>query len=380
MCHHHTKMQGNAVAISQDDELNTWHYPKSNPITPKTKKGDKHHDKYRSWDPCCFIDNDTYYAIFGGQRAAIAKSKTLEGPWEYCGDFLAQAVPGVAIDEDISCANFEKFGKKHLLVCISHRMGCRYYIGEWKDEQFYPESHAQMSWADNGFFAPRCMVDDKGRLLMWAWLIDRRPPEEAKKSGWSGSMSLPRVLYPAKDNSLRIGVPEELETLRYNPRHQENLCLEADKEYRPDNIKGNSIEILVQCKLTGANRIGLKVCCAPGPGNEEYTSIYYDVPEKKLVIDTEKCRIDPWEGSEFIDNKPGKIESAPFSLEDNELLTLRVFVDKSIVEVFANERQAVTRRIYPSRKDSLGVTLLSSGAETKIISLQAWDMAACNQS
>jgi sucrose-6-phosphate hydrolase SacC (GH32 family) len=33
-----------------------------------------------------------------------------------------------------------------------------------------------------------------------------------------------------------------------------------------------------------------------------------------------------------------------------------VFVDKSVVEVFANDgRQAVMRRIYPSRADSVGV-------------------------
>jgi ketosteroid isomerase-like protein len=38
-----------------------------------------------------------------------------------------------------------------------------YYLGEWKNEQFYPESHAQMSWVDNSFFAPESLEDDKGR-------------------------------------------------------------------------------------------------------------------------------------------------------------------------------------------------------------------------
>jgi beta-fructofuranosidase len=37
---------------------------------------------------------------------------------------------------------------------------------------------------------------------------------------------------------------------------------------------------------------------------------------------------------------------------------LRIFVDRSILEVFANDRVSITTRIYPTRRDSLGVALL----------------------
>ena len=70
------------------------------------------------------------------------------------GPLLHNTVPGVDLHEDISCADFFKLSGKRVLVCISHRMGTRYYVGQWKDEQFYPEVHEQMSWADNGYFAP----------------------------------------------------------------------------------------------------------------------------------------------------------------------------------------------------------------------------------
>ena len=375
ICHHKCNV-GNSMVVSRDDELDTWHYLESNPITPETKEGDEHHGKYRSWDPFGFVHNGAYYAIFGGKRAAIAKSKTLEGPWEYCGDLMAHSVDGIALDEDISCADLVEFGDKHLLLCISHRMGCRYYIGEWKNEQFFPESHGQMSWADNGFFAPRSLLDGKGRRIMWSWLIDRRPEEDQKASGWSGSMCLPRHLYPAPDNSLRIGVPEELERLRYNHRGFERMHIAADSELKIDAVRGNSIEILLECRLNGASRFGLKVCCSPD--DEEQTLVYYDAVEKNLVIDTNKSRKGTYEGKEFIDRAPRKLEAGPFSLEPEEVLKLRIFIDKSIVEVFANDRQAVTRRIYPSRTDSLGVSVFSRGAGTSISSLQAWDMAATN--
>lgn len=57
---------------------------------------------------------------------------------------------------------------------------------------------------------------------------------------------------------------------------------------------------------------------------------------------------------------------------------LRIFVDKSVVEVFANGRQAVMRRIYPSRKDSVGVTLFFTGGPADVRTLEAWDMMPSN--
>ena len=72
------------------------------------------------------------------------------------------------------------------------------------------------------------------------------------------------------------------------------------------------------------------------------------------------------------------VEAGPFTLPADEPLKLRVFVDKSVVEVFANGRQAVMRRIYPSRPDSIGVKLFSNGAPAEVRVLQAWEMAPSN--
>ena len=69
---------------------------------------------------------------------------------------------------------------------------------------------------------------------------------------------------------------------------------------------------------------------------------------------------------------------APFKLKDGEKLQFRIFMDRSILEVFANARQCVTQRTYPSRNDSLGVILFSEGGFVEVESLQAWQMAATN--
>jgi len=373
ICYHHYLHGGgggNAMAVALDDDLNQWEKLESNPITPITQPGNPHHGKYESWDPFAWVEGDTYYAIFGGKgvQAAVAKSKSLAGPWSYTGNLLANTVEGVAIDEDISCADLFKIGDKHMLLCISHRLGCRYYLGDWKNEQFHPTFHEKMSWVDHSFFAPESLLDDRGRRIMWAWIFDRPGAQTRMDHGWSGTMSLPRVLTLGDDGMLRMNVPEEIERLRYNPKEKTNLAISADSELPVNDIRGDSIELIVDFAATEAQQFGVKVCCSPD-GQEE-TLIYYDAVDKKLKIDTNKSSL--VEGSK-------SIEAGPLELKPGEPLRLRVFVDKSVVEVFAGDgRQAVMRRIYPSLEESVGVTLFSKGGSATVTTLKAWDMMPSN--
>ena len=68
-------------------------------------------------------------------------------------------------------------------------------------------------------------------------------------------------------------------------------------------------------------------------------------------------------------------QEAPFALAVGETLTLRVFLDRSVLEVFANGRQCITQRIYPSRSDSTGIALFSRGGSANVELLEAWPMA-----
>ena len=74
------------------------------------------------------------------------------------------------------------------------------------------------------------------------------------------------------------------------------------------------------------------------------------------------------------DVRPRAPETAPVFIGNDETLKLRVFIDKSVVEVFVNGKQVVAVRVYPSRKDSLGVSLRSQGQDSELKSLEAWQM------
>jgi beta-fructofuranosidase len=67
-------------------------------------------------------------------------------------------------------------------------------------------------------------------------------------------------------------------------------------------------------------------------------------------------------------------ETAQVYLAPDEPLNLRIFIDKSVVEVFANEKQCLAIRVYPERDDSVGIALRSQGEDSYLLSLDAWQM------
>ena len=370
ICYHQVG-QGNALAVALDDDLEQWRKLDSNPITPPPEAAGHSHENYRSWDPFAWYDGSNYYAIFGGEHPAIAKSSSIQGPWHYVGDLFAHAIDGVDLHEDVSCAELFRLGDKDVLLCISHRMGCRYYVGEWKDEQFYPQSHSQMSWADNSFFAPESLQDEKGRRIMWAWLLDYRDLGVRMNEGWSGTLGLPRVLTlrDASDplGALGIEVAEDITQLRYRPLSIPDFVVAADTTTPLAGVSGNSLELMLEMHSADAAAFGIHVCVAPD--HSEQTVIRYDAEQGGLSIDPR--RSGP-EGS------PKELETAPFVLAHGEHLQLRVFIDKSVVEVFANGRQALMRRIYPAGLDSLGVSVFAEGGAVNVEHLQSWHIAPSN--
>ena len=130
--------------------------------------------------------------------------------------------------------------------------------------------------------------------------------------------------------------------------------------------EGDSCELAITVSPGTAQQCGVKV--RRSPGGEEETILFYDAKTQELAFDATHSGVT---GRKVV-------ERAPFVLRKNEDLHLRVFVDKSVVEVFANSRQAIARRVSPSRPDSIGVSLFSTGGKTEVHTLEAWKITPSN--
>ena len=72
----------------------------------------------------------------------------------------------------------------------------------------------------------------------------------------------------------------------------------------------------------------------------------------------------------FSGDRAGSFEVLP----GEETLKLHIFVDRSVVEVYANGRACITARFYPRHAASLGLDLFARGGTAKAKSVDVWEM------
>ncbi len=337
MIYHGQGSGNNHLAFALDDNLDEWTRPVA--VKPRTQSGQV--AKIRMWDPDCWLNGDTYYAISGGGPPHLMKSSDLKD-WEYLGLLLHEEMPDVGVNknEDVSCPNMFKIGGKWMLLCISHRMGCRYYLGEFKDEKYLPEFHAMMNWKDWNFFAPESLLAPDGRRVMWAWCRLDAPQ--------TAIQSLPRELSLPADGVLRIKPLRELKKLRYDRKEEGNITVKSNSSHMLKEVFGGTLELSVTIKPTGAREYGVIVFC-----DEESRGFPITIkPQSKVLA-------------------MGGIEP-PFELKEGEDLNLRIFLDKDMVEVFANDRQAA---VYMQKhdKENVRVSLFSKGGDIRA-EVKGWKM------
>ncbi len=131
-------------------------------------------------------------------------------------------------------------------------------------------------------------------------------------------------------------------------------------------MSGAALEIVAEIDPGTAAQVGIAVRRAPD--GAEQTVIGYDAASQSLTVDRQRSSLDP--------ATPRDTREAGLELGHAEPLRLQVFVDHSVIEVFANGQVCLTSRVYPTRPDSLGVELFASGGSAQVNELDVWKMAS----
>ena len=368
---------GRATYVEASDEhLEDW----SKPIEIEVPQEARDADYWVFWDPTAWVEGDYYY-IFSGdhpmedtrpglgnwyKRTTLMRSKDFK-KWEFLGEFMTKELPGLE-QHDHSCTDFFKLGNKHMMLLISHSWGARYYLGEWKDNKFTPEFHTKMSWTNNYrgipiYWAPKTFLTPDGRRV-----VITNIQVNLGNTLWSCIFSLPWELSLPDDGIVRIKPVRELECLRYNETVEKNITVKNGEDYRLKEISGDTVELNVTIKPTEAKDYGVKVFC--DKDNQNGMEIFYSADEKTISIGDGNEAAKPYGSSQ-----PYGI--APFALKAGEDLNLRIFIDRALVEVFINERQAVVQSQLHKPED-VGICLYSIGGDITA-DVTGWKMAAANQ-
>jgi beta-fructofuranosidase len=364
-----------------DDQLLRWSKAPGNPVVPDyptdldiltTDEGKVH---YR--DPSVWREGDQWKMIVGsgirnvGGTILLYSSPDLR-TWKY-------ERPLLVGDQDShapiwtgtmwECPQFFPLGGQHvLLISVWHERKTLYpaYItGTYDNGQFMPVYSAILD--PGSHYAPQTLLDDRGRRILIGWLREQRPPAAAVSAGWSGAMTIPWQLGLGDDGSLRYSPVPELATLRRKHQRLSDLEVNSCDPVAIPGLEGDCLELQATFVPGGANEFGLIV--RRSPDGTEQTRVVYEPNENRLSIDRTRSSSD-----QSIDSTR---HHAPLELADGESLQLRVFLDRSVIEVMANERALVSERIYPSQRNSLGIAPFATGGPCQISVLEAWEMASC---
>ena len=227
------------LATSRDDLL-TWKKYEGNPIIASPPPG---YEVQGFRDHCVWREDDEWRMIIGsgingvGGTAFLYRSLDLR-QWQYIAPLCIGDMSQTG--QMWECPDFFPLGGKHVLMISALPAGKVLYLtGAYAGNVFVPD---KQGIADDGcFYAPLSMTDSTGRRLMWGWLREERSQAAQKAAGWSGVMSLPRVLGLVPDGTLSAGPAPEIEGLRGRPYHLEQVELAPGSQGLLSQVKGNAL-------------------------------------------------------------------------------------------------------------------------------------------
>lgn len=344
-------------AYSEDDMV-TWKKYEKNPIITKDIHGGLEVLEWR--DPFVWKGEKGWYMVLGAcveeKGAALLYYSEDQLSWAFI-RILARSERN---EENIwECPNYFKLGDKAFLV-VSPNGAPRYFMGrEEKDCEFIPEGEGVMDHSGwDGFYAPNSFIDDKNRRIMIGWLTENSRGD-LQIPGWQGVQSLPRVLGYDGGELTMTPLPE-LCCLR--GAKEEEAALLLDGEWKA-KTRGRALELLFTLDASSmSGRFELEVLACED--HRERTCIWYEKEEDRVTLYRAESNL---EGV----TKTNPLSFCKTHLTDGKV-NFHVFVDHSVIEVFVNEREAISSRVYPSQDDSTGVYL--RGEKAFITGLQIFQM------
>jgi sucrose-6-phosphate hydrolase SacC (GH32 family) len=230
---------------------------------------------------------------------------------------------------------------------------------------------ARARWVDWGhdFYAAITFENvPGGRQPLVGWMNNWQYGSNIPTAPWRSTQSEPRdlALRVIGNRTELIQTPvRELRTLRTAPAYTvDDDTVTGTRTLLGRGSRGKALDIVTTFHAGSADRFGLKVFV----GNGQQTVIGYDTRTQRLYLDRRRS------GDVSFHPQFASVSRAPLQLPHSGELTLRVLVDHSSVEVFADQGQRViTDQVFPGASSDR-VQLFAEGGSATVRSLRMWPM------
>jgi beta-fructofuranosidase len=294
-------------------------------------------------DPSAWKSGDGYYMTVGsgvedeGGCVLLYRSKDLKS-WEYLHKLTSGVLAGKKTanpcddGEMWECPEFFALDGGHVLIYST--MGKVIWESGVLDETtmtFTAKKKGELDWG--AFYAPKTQLDAQGRRILWGWIQERRDETAMKAAGWSGMMSLPRVLSLDADGVLRMEMLPALKTLRAG-----RVKVEGMRATLP--------------RATG------EVVCTGGVAGDfsvrvgEGLNVTYEASSHSFLVDGRRI-----------------------ALEGGDAPVMHGYVDGSVIEVVLSGRVGVTKRFYYTESVAPDMVVVADGNVT----MEGWRVKAVSE-
>jgi beta-fructofuranosidase len=359
------QQQATCLARSIDPLLDRWIKDDANPVT----MGPKHADLgFR--DPFMWHEDGSWWQAVGAGSSTSGGSVRLysstdlrrwteEEPLLVKAD-LERLDATVWTGSTWECPVLVRGGDRDVLLLSINHADRSYHplavIGTLEARRFHP---IRMQRLDLGpdVYAPCVLQQPDGTAISWAWSWEARSAERQRDAGWAGVLTSPRIL-AVEGDQLHVRPLPQLTKLR-------TAALSVDRRptaegWTAPDVRGDVLDLEI---VLGADADTIDLHVRQSPDRAETTVISVDRPNRRLRLDRTRSSLAPDVEAGIHD---GELAA------DQPVEHVRVLLDRSIIEVFVDERTVLTARIYPSRSDSDRIEIVGTSQAVAAVTVRAW--------
>ncbi|MDE6360048.1 MAG: GH32 C-terminal domain-containing protein [Muribaculaceae bacterium] len=368
-----------ATPASGDNSLLVWEKNRAPLIDGRP---DGLSDDFR--DPYFFRDGEKPYIIVGSQkegRGAVTLHRRENGGWtRYAGDLFYHASDVAADGTFIEMPSVTRMPDGRWLfiytpLATSEGVKAVYRTGAISSEGRFVCDAASSSprpvdlFGRDGFgLLSPSVTNVDGRVIALGIVADKLGSADNKANGWAHCYSLPRELTLDRDGNLWQKPAAELAGMRTaRDFHKNDFNLNGTVSL--GDVRGRDAEIRMVWTC-GDAPAGIRFFKNPANPDHSHAAVCVDPTQHTVTVDlTHLPRI-------VNDGYPyGGIYRAalPDDIAPGKEVSVDLFIDRSIIDLFVNDRYAASVRVFPHDLDGLDVEAFADG-NTRVKSLDGWTL------
>lgn len=362
---------GIGMASPLDSNLVEWSKHPNNPLIVAVPTSVLNLD-FR--DPFLWEENGTYYMIVGSGKAGNAGGLLFQFQstdlvnWTEITPFY-QASPNVAgIFWEMPF--LYKINATEYILSVTptpHNVRAKtiYWVGTIQNNVFVPNNSTPKDFEliTENFLSPAIGVDSLGQPTYIGIIPEDRSVADQIAAGWRQTLSLPRVLELLPNGKLAHQPHPNLERLRRDNYQITNRTITTGTTNNLPEIRGNQMEL--QLKVTPSTNTVFTLQVYKHLDEQEVTSIVFNPVTNKIIVD----RINSTLSDALKDSR-----QADYNMSPNQPMDIRVYLDHSILEIFVDDTEVFSCRVYPSREASNRIDLIANAGTVTIDTLDAWQI------